>query len=398
MNRRKILFVDDDFNVLEGLRRTFRPMRAEWALAFAKSGREALDLLSHVLFDVVVADLRIQGMDGVEFLTEVMDKHPLVVRIVLTGQTDNDMALKSLNPAHQYLTKPYNTQKLKVVLQRAVALRDRLTDENLRSLVSKMDTLPSIPALYNQLMQELNSEEPSIHTVAEIIAQDVGMTAKVMQLVNSAFFGACQNIDDPIQAVARLGLETVQGLVLSGHVFSELETSKLKGFSADRLWNHSMATGAYSREVARSEKADRVLMGDSFIAGMLHDAGQLILAANLPDDYAKILQTAEQQQVTISDAELMVLGATHAEVGAYLLGLWGLSNQIVEAVAFHHHPEQCGFREKSPLTFVHAGDALEHEIEGDGLDRMSLDYLNRLGMADKVDGWRKVCSACAQAV
>jgi HD-like signal output (HDOD) protein len=325
-----------------------------------------------------------------------MEKHPHVVRIVLSGQSDTELTMKSVNQAHQYLSKPYNTEKLKQIMNRAVALRDRLTDESLQSLVSKIDTLPSIPALYNQLMSELNSEEPSMHKVAEIVSQDLGMTAKVMQLVNSAFFGACQNIDDPMQAVARLGLETVQGLVLSGNIFSQLETKKLKGFSPDRLWNHSIATGAYSREVAKSEKADRTLMSDSFIAGMLHDAGQLILAANLPDVYASVLQTAEQQQVTISDAELMTLGATHAEVGAYLLGLWGLPNQVVEAVAFHHNPEQCGFRDKSPLTFVHAGDALEHEIEGDGPVRMNQEYLQRLGMADKVDGWRTICSAYAQ--
>jgi HD-like signal output (HDOD) protein len=391
--RRKILFVDEDPNVLDGLRRTFREMRKEWALAFARNGKQALDIMGQVPFDVIISDLGIQGMDGAELLTEVMKKHPGVVRIVLSGETNKEAAMKSINPSHQFLTKPYDSDQLKVILSRAMALRDRLSDDKIKGLVSKMDTLPSMPALYVELMEEVNSEDASIHRVGEIIAHDVGMTAKVMQLVNSAFFGACQNITDTTQAVGRLGLDTVQGLVLSAQIFTQLDVTDIGGFSVNRLWDHSMATGTFSREVAKKEKADRNTMGDAFIAGMLHDSGKLVLASNLPDQYAKALTAVQEKNVSLSDAELMEFGTTHAEVGAYLLGLWGLPDHIVEAVAFHNRPSQCLCHEVSPLTYVHVGNHLEYEIDGkENPPLLDGKYLGELGLDDRIPVWKESCS------
>ncbi|MFH2001121.1 MAG: response regulator [Planctomycetota bacterium] len=399
--RRKILFLDDDPNVLEGLRRTFRAMRKEWALAFAQNGREGLDLLDRVPFDVVVCDLQMRGMDGAEVLQEVISKHPHVVRIVLSGQFDRDLSMKTVNPAHQYLSKPYNSEKLISILNRAMILRDQLTDDKLKSLVSQMKTIPSMPALYVELIDELNSEDASIQKVGEIISKDVGMTAKILQLVNSAFFGTRQNISNLGQAVTRLGMETIQGLVMSVQIFSQME-SGITGSAMTNLWDHSMATGNFSREIAKEEGADRTMAGDAFISGMLHDSGKLILAANLPERYGEVVKAVQEQKIPMHDAELMEFGTTHAEVGAYLLALWGLPNSIVEAIAFHHHPSDCKDLGVCPLTFVHAGNVIDHALGSmDVLNSMpGLDpaYIDALNLTEKLPKWKGICQALTAPV
>ncbi len=394
--RRKILFVDEDSNVLEGLRRSFRSLRQEWALAFAKSGTEALEILNRVPFDVVVSDIAVSGMGGAQLLNEVMKKYPNIVRIVLAGETDKETAMKSVQPAHQYLRKPYDSEKLKTLLIRAMGLKDRLADEHLKSLVSRLDTVPSMPALYTRLMEEMASEDASIQKVGEIISSDVGMTAKILQLVNSAFFGVLQNVTSPAQAVSLLGLETIQGLVLSVQIFSQFDTEKIKGIPFGKLWDHSMLVGVFSKEIARQEKMDRDGIGKAFMGGILHDSGKLILAANLPERYREVLTLIQNEGVHYSKAELEVFGTTHAEVGAYLLGLWGLPDAIIEAIAFHHKPTECTHTGMSSLTMVHAADAIAYSIDHDspGPERqwpVNSAYLEKLNLTDRMEVWYEHC-------
>lgn len=396
--RRKILFVDEDTNVLEGLRRSFRSLRSEWALAFAKSGKEALEILRRVPFDAVVSDITVPGMGGGQLLQEVMEKHPRVVRIVLAGDADEATALKSIQPAHQYLTKPYDAEKLKRLLVRALALRDRVVDKKLETLVARMETLPSMPALYSELMEEMTSESASIQRVGEIISRDVGMTAKILQLVNSAFFGVLQRVENPAQAVSLLGLETIQGLVLSVHIFSCYDAGAIQGIPVAGLWDHSMMVGGLAKEIARLEKLAHEQLGRAFMAGILHDAGKLILAANLPDRYREVREVVQQQEVPYRDGELQVFGTTHAEVGAYLFGLWGLPDAIVEAIAFHHYPGQCPVREVGPLAMVHGADGVARRIEtaaggtGGGDPSVDEEYLKGIGLEGRFRAWCEHCT------
>lgn len=114
----KILFVDDEPMVLQGLQRVLRPLRNEWETAFANSGQEALEKLSQEPFDVIVTDMRMPGMDGGQLLTRVKERYPHMVRIILSGQADKTMVMKSVKPAHQYLAKPCDDATLRASLQR----------------------------------------------------------------------------------------------------------------------------------------------------------------------------------------------------------------------------------------------------------------------------------------
>ncbi len=319
--KKRILFVDDEPNVLGGLRRMLYPLRGEWETAFASSGPDALAKLAESPFDVVVSDMRMPGMDGAQLLTEVMQRYPQVVRIVLSGQSDKEMILRSVGPAHQYLAKPCDAETLKQTIARACVLRDLLADERLKQLVTKVSSLPSLPTVYARMVEALQSPDASIQTVSRIVAEDVGMTAKILQLVNSAFFGLRRHVSSPSEAAVFLGLETIKALVLSIHVFSQFQGASVPGFSLEGLWKHSLAVGAGAKRLAAEENQDRRDVDHALMAGLLHDAGKLVLAANLPEQYAEALARAADSQGPPWQAERDVVGAGHAEVGAYLLGL-----------------------------------------------------------------------------
>jgi HD-like signal output (HDOD) protein/CheY-like chemotaxis protein len=388
-----LLFVDDESRVLQGLQRQLRNMRHEWDMNFSDGGRNALEFMASRPVDVLVSDMMMPEMDGAELLTEVSKRHPNTVRIVLSGHADREAVLRLVGPAHQYLSKPCDAEELRNAVASAFALRDLLSNERLKQLATRIKSLPTLPALYQQLTDELRKEDASMQQIGEIISHDIGMTAKILQLVNSAFFGLPQPISNPAEAVMYLGLSTVRALVLSLQVFSQFKNPPLPGFSLDALANHCWIAAVLARRIARAEGADMKMMDQCFLAGLLHDIGRIILADGLPEQYAKVWSDTRQRRLPIWQAEQAEFGATHADVGAYLLGLWALPNPIVEAVALQHCPSVCLAKEFSPLTAVHVASAFAHEKDGDAAESIfiDMDYLTKLGLADRLAEWREVC-------
>lgn len=388
-----ILFVDDEPHVLQGLQRMLRSMRDVWEINTATGGLEALDFLGRKPVDVVVTDMRMPGMDGNQLLQEIKNRYPEIVRIVLSGQSDREMVLKSVRPAHQYLSKPCRDEILKSTIERSCGLRDLLGNNSLRRLISRIDSLPSQPALYLEILRELESPYSSMHRIGEIISQDIGMTAKILQLVNSAFFGFRRHIASPAEAAELLGLETIKALVLSVKIFSQLDSAGMKVFGVDRIWAHSLATGVLAKTIAAAAGQERTIIDEAFMAGLLHDAGKLFLAANLPRQYQEALTAYRGNGGSELAAELQTFGVTHAEVGAYLLALWGLPFPIVEAIAFHHAPGRCSQKELGVLTAVHAGNSLEHALRGQETADCLPDqtYLAELQLLHKLPEWQALC-------
>jgi putative nucleotidyltransferase with HDIG domain len=396
---KKVLFVDDEPRVLEGLQRMLHPLRAEWETAFAGSGPRALELLDEAPFDVVVSDMRMPGMDGSQLLARVKALYPHIVRVVLSGYSDDGMSLRCVSPAHQYLAKPCDADVLRSAIDRACALREKMADAPLRKLVAEIGTLPSLPSLYLEIIEEVKSPDASLQKVAKIVSKDVAMTAKILQLVNSAFFSLPHRVASPQQAVSILGLKTISALVLSYAAFSQYSGKRLRGFPLEALMSHCVATGALAKVIARSVEADSQTIDDAFLAGLLHDIGQLVFAAHLGEPYERAVAQARAGKVFVCEAEQQAFGASHGEVGAYLLGLWGLPDPIVEAVFHHHTPAACSHRKFSPLSAVHIADALDREGRTDGALAPPLDeaYVGSLSMTPLLDGWRASLTAAAAA-
>lgn len=398
---KQLLFVDDEPKLLDGLKRSLRSMRHEWNMTFVSSGEEALKALEQAPFDVVVSDMRMPGMDGVQLLGTVQQRHPQMVRIVLSGHSDQGMIYQSIAATHQYLAKPCATEVLVATVMRACALRDLLGSDSLRRLVTGMEQIPSQPTLYAEIKREAESKTASLRAIGAIIAKDMGMTAKILQLVNSAYFGLSKVVSTVEQAVNLLGLDTVQALVLTVQVFSQFSSTHGSRFSMDRLWEESTETGSLARAIAKVEQASALVIDQAYIAGLLHDVGMLVLAANESKLYEAVLKTADDQGIPIWKAEVQEFGAGHADVGAYLLGLWGLSDPIVEAVAFHHRPADCVGTTFSPLTAVHVANALQHErsrqATGGVSPQVDLTYLDMLHLTDRLPHWREVAGPVQRA-
>jgi HD-like signal output (HDOD) protein len=399
MDKQHLLFVDDEPMVLRGLQRSLRKMRHEWEVLYAEDGEAALALLASRPVDVVVTDMRMPGMDGAQLLAIVKERFPQVVRIILSGQLDRDMTLQSVRVAHQLLAKPCDIDVLQSALQKTFALNRILTDEAMRKVVARIDALPSMPASCAEIMTELQSEDASIQRVAELIARDLGMTAKILQMVNSAFFGLYRRVNDAQGAVMYLGLDAIKALVLSINVFSAFNRRKIPFFDVEDLWRHSLAVGGYARQIMARTGVARDQTSMAFLAGMLHDIGKLILAVNFREQYRELLHGMPSTTGERLQQEMAVFGTTHAEVGAYLMGLWGLEPQILAAIAFHHRPLESGTAMMEALTAVHVANGFDHgqadphendEAFPGGIDAA---YIEKLGIAGKIVPWRQACTA-----
>jgi HD-like signal output (HDOD) protein len=394
MEKKKILFVDDEPNILDGLRRMLRSLRADFDMYFAAGGQEALELMGKDRFDVVISDMRMPGMDGAQLLETIQKEYPHTIRIMLTGQADEDSILRTVGVVHQFLAKPCDPEKLKTILAQTSALQDIMSDGRLKDLVSRLGTLPSLPTVYAKLQKAIASPDVAISEVMGIIEQDIAMSAKVMQLVNSAFFGIYKKVESPGRAVALLGLDTIKILVLGIEIFSQVKIPR-EIFQIDTLWSHSLLVGKIAKAIAGHESEDKDLINNTFLAGILHDIGRLILVSELPDQYCQVIDLAREQKITLAVAEQMVFGAEQSAVGAYLIGLWGFPSPIVEGIGFNHSLDKYPTDSFTPALAVHIANVLyyrhrQKEIVGLAQQLHSA-IIERLALQDKVPDWEKIC-------
>jgi putative nucleotidyltransferase with HDIG domain len=393
--KKRILFVDDEAMVLEGLRRLLRSMRGEWEMEFVESGEAALCLLEQKQFDVIVSDMRMPRMNGAELLAEVMRRHPATVRLILSGYADKELILKCVGSTHQYLAKPCDAECLKASISRASNLEGSLCGKRLKSLVCQMNHLPSIPALYMEVVQKASRADTSSEEIGGVVGKDIGMTAQVLKLTNSAFFGLSRHLASAEEAVTYLGIDTIKSLVLSIHAFSQFENVGTGALNVESLWTHSMQVASAAKRIFKMELQDVKAAEEAFTAGLLHDIGKVVLAVNLPSEYAEAVSLAQAGSDPLM-AEEKVFGANHADVGAFLIGLWGLPVPVVEAVALHHAPSRTTQRNFSPLTAVHVANVLawERSISRHGIPAPRLDagHLGCVSDLSRAAVWRGALS------
>ena len=398
--KKRILFVDDEPNILQGLKRMLRNQRHEWNMEFAESGAAALEMMEKDHYDAIISDMRMPGMDGAELLEQVKQRHPESVRFVLSGHSDQELVMRSVGPSHQYLSKPCDPEKLKALLTDTFALHELLASEKLRTLVSGMTSMPSMPDIYRRIVEAVQSEDVSITDIGRIIEQDMGMTAKVLQLVNSAYFGLSRQISSPAEAANFLGMEVLKSLVLANGIFSQFDEKLIQKMSLQNHNIHSLAIAGAARKIAKAEGASPVITEQAFLGGLMHDMGMLLLATNVPEEYLAALALSKENQMGIIEAQKQVFGTTHAEVGAYMLGLWGIDDAVVTAVAYHHNPGNFPCKQFTPLTAVHAASIfISEKPMKTGLNTFEgkdLEYVESIGLAERLPAWQSLCEQPAE--
>ena len=374
----RILFVDDDSNVIQAMRRTMHCMRNEWDMEFVSSGPEALQCLARNPADVIVTDMRMPGMDGWQLLAEVKSLYPQTVRLVLSGYAEPGAIMRLVGTAHQYIAKPGESEVLKTAIAQTQLMRRLLSSEEIALMVGNVGTLPSFPKAFQEISSCLKQPSATVMEAARIISRDVAMTANIMKLVNSAFFGARRQVTSVDRAVAFLGLDTLTALVLGHGLFQSGGSN-----ATEVLWSHSWRTAAAARAIALHERLPAPRVDEAFLTGMLHDVGRVVFANRMSETGVTDLSSSADT--------VMQVDQHHAEVGAYLLGLWGFPSHVVAAVALHHVPSQRADAGLDLTAIVHVADRLVHGKIGGNLEPgdfgIEPGLLEPLGLTDHLSQW-----------
>jgi len=389
----RVVFVDDEPSVLDGLRRSLRRLRDEWDMEFVEGAREAIACLEARPADVLISDMRMPGMDGAELLVEVHRRWPSTARFILSGYVEMAGILRTLPVAHQFLSKPCDPATIQATVERTMQLQQTLSNDAISAWVGGTDSLPSLPSLYTAVLEAIHDPEVGIAAVAQQVERDSAVSAKVLQLVNSSFFGLAQEVTSVAQAVGLLGVQQLRDLVLTVEVFRPTE-----GMDEDVL---EFLEGI-QRHSSRVAMASRLLQPDesrkdlTFTAGLLHEVGCKVLASREPKRYGERIREARASGRALRELEIEEWGVDHAAAGAALLAYWGLPYPIIEAAAYHQRPSEIDSTEATPLTYAHVASVL---LAGIGSKegairlerpRLDLDHLTSLGLEESVEDWTRL--------
>jgi HD-like signal output (HDOD) protein/ActR/RegA family two-component response regulator len=381
---KRILFVDDEKNVLDGIRRMLHADRHRWHIEFAVGAEEGLRACETCSFDVVISDMQMPGMDGATFLGRVRALYPSTARFILSGFSEVALTGRAVEVAYCILSKPCNRLELAAAITRVCALQDLFCTSEIRQIIGTIGALPSPSGTYLALAEAIEDPTSSLERVAAIVTKDVAMSAKILQLVNSGFFGLAHPVNDLLSAVGCLGMDTIKYLALATHTFSMfVPDSRIPPSFWEEVQRHAFRTAA----IAGTLPLPRKERGITILSGLLHDIGDLVLASKMPDRLCAVLSLMNERGCKQFEAEEEILGTSHAEIGAYLLGLWGINGAVIEAIAHHHHPARISHRGLDTSAALYLADLLASEViehpndaRGEQLSDADRDNLNTLGL------------------
>ncbi|GAB4338091.1 MAG: response regulator [Calditrichia bacterium] len=383
-----ILFVDDEPMVVNALTRMLRDMRKEWNMLTATGGAEALEKMAELPIDVVVSDIRMPGMSGTELLEKVKERYPWTIRIALSGQSSDEQLLKSVGPVHRYLSKPCTPVQLKGTIQSTLKLRELLQNEELRQIIARIDTLPTLPEMYQELNRAVQNGA-SLKQVGKIVEKDPGLAATVLRIVNSAYFGLPRKMNNLELAVSFLGMEMLKNLIVSYPFYQLRQKSPSLKFHFTGIWEHGLQVGGFCRSIAEFEGMEKEERDLAFTTGLLHDAGKLLFLSEFTEEYQKLLINASPEEKPIYELENETYKVNHGALAAYLFGMWGLSETLVETVAMHHELPDSENTGNIYLTILDAADKISYI-----LNKVPArdDYIPENPANSKFRSWLEICS------
>jgi HD-like signal output (HDOD) protein/CheY-like chemotaxis protein len=391
----QIVFVDDDTNILNGMRRSLRGMNQEWEMTFFPAAKDALKHLEANPVAVVVSDMRMPEMDGAQFLSEVKRLWPQTVRFILSGYSSEESVLRTIGPSHQYLAKPCNSAELIKAIENSLHVRKLLGADTLVTFARRLDEIPALSEHLMKLINLVNSEDASTREVADLVAEDIALSARMLKLTNSAYFGLPQHITDPRQTVSLLGFETVRAVVLVAIMDTQFHTTGPVEVDIAHINIRSLEISEMARRIAKAEGATQSECDEAACVGAMMHIGSLALVSQFPKDFSHTVNILEKQQIGITEAERIVFGADHAAIGAYVLGLWGFNDNIVDTVYHHHRPSQSVLPHPT-LMYAHVAQYLGKRIQAENSEDAQglLDdvYIESMNIRSKLDGWAALCA------
>ncbi len=231
-----------------------------------------------------------------------------------------------------------------------------MTANKINRLLASVEQLPTLPIIYTKITGLLRAPDSTVRQISQVISEDQAIAAKVLRLVNSAFYGFPKRIGSLQRAVVILGVNEIKGLVLATGVlqmFGQFKTEH--GFDMDKLWEHSIGCAVASRVVA--EAAQLINLDDVFAGGLMHDIGKVIQAVNLPKEFVGVIKEVHETGRAMIEIEEEIFGFNHAEIGMGLAEKWGFPQKTVEMIAYHHISNGPDTLTKE-IAAVHVGNTL----------------------------------------
>jgi HD-like signal output (HDOD) protein/ActR/RegA family two-component response regulator len=385
----RLVLVDNEHHVAASHRRALFSVRPEWDVALASNSAEAIAAMERAPADVFISELGKSPADGVALFETVKDRWPACVRIALSEFAEKSVALRLERSVHRFLHKPCDTYMLAMLIERSSTLRNVVHDPGVLAAIGGLESIPRPPVTVVALEKVLADPDAGVIAVAAVINRDAALTARLLRVVNSSFFGVGRQVTRVDAAVNFMGVSLVRAIALADGAtrsFTVLpEVLDLDGWN-----NHAVRVATSAREIALAIcPQDRSLADEAFLAGLLHDVGQVVMAGVAPAEWKALEETSAREGLPLNDVERRAGRVSHAVVGAYLLSLWGLPSSVVEAVAFHHTPERLAGTTFDAAIAVHVADALAARTAGRAAPLMHLPSVAGAGISDEqLNGWR----------
>lgn len=394
MNIKNILFVDDNENVISGIQRQLRPYRDQWQLFFAHSGPQALEMMQQQAIDLIVSDMMMPDMCGDELLKIVRERYPSTVRMVLSGYADEASLKNGLEVAHQYLSKPCSAENLREAISQVFKIQACVNNPLIVSGVGDPNHLPSLPKIYRELNAAIADENTTAQKIAEIFSQDMVLSAKLLQLVNSPYFGLNRLISNLSDAINLIGVKKLNSLVLSVHVKTAFPiTNPALSVYIEQLWKNSIRVSELARLISLSEDQQEDRPDQAYLGGLLHNMGLLIFLANDGNTVHKLIHQVENTDTPMTELEKSIFGFTRSEAAAYVLSLWKIPPRIIEAILLQYTPNDTDYDGVNALTAVHVAACLLKPQDTSRHNRLfdmtlDTDYLQRINKLDRLPVWQ----------
>jgi DNA-binding NarL/FixJ family response regulator len=402
-----VLFVDDEPNVLEGLRRLLHAMRKKWDMRFAASGAAALATLAENPAEIVVSDMRMPEMNGARLFSEIENRYPRTARILLTGQSDYEATLRLVGPSQVFLSKPCDGKQLTRAVSQAVGLRNYLMRPELHKVAQGLNWDRQLLPTYFRIRDELLQEKPSSRTIAALIAGNRELERAFLHLADIVYLHG-RRVVHPYQAILYLKPDVFRPTIVAATILSLINGCEESQLLLDRLTTEATMVADICMRIGKIHNLGAEICSQAFLAGLLHNTGAAILACNaLPSVSDFMRERFSMPPEARARAERQICGVSFAEVGGYLLAEWGLPDALVEAVTYQQQPKLCADPHSPVLSILHVAMwlagwlAMENGVEefredADGAIKLDRAFLQQQNFRLQPNVYRDVLRAMTE--
>lgn len=387
--KRSIYVVDDQAGVLDTLVLVLGCVDPDWVVRGFQDPLQALAAVKAEPPDLILSDQLMPGMQGSQLLEEVRLLSPVTIRVIMSGYVAlNKLTL--ITSAHQYLAKPFDTVRLRQLIQRALVARDLIADEGLRAVITGLKSVPSLQQVHQSLLAELEDNHHASASIGYLVAADAGLSVKALQLANSPLFGQGELITNPVDAVICLGTDLVAALVFSQTLFRHYQNLSRADVDMDRIWDHCWEMGYLAQQICREKGLPRKAGEEAFMAGLLHETGRLILCDNFPDRFHRACEAARHANSPLAPRLREVFQAGAPQLTAWLLELWGLPANVIAAIACQDKLEAPPQGEFSVAAALYVADGIASRKSPPDpfvVEDWNAAYLEAIGCAGDIPAW-----------